>query len=64
MLLELYCSSFPAVAAGTCDWPVTDFLGNKDELLEWTVPGFKCDKKKKGKHGKYRVEIHNGKYST
>ena len=47
MLLELYCSSFSAVAAGTCDWPVTNFLGNKDELLEWTVPGFKCDQKKR-----------------
>ena len=53
-----------------------DLLRNKDELTKWAVSTFKCDQqkgkenmesrsiKKKGKHRKYSVEVHNEKYST
>ena len=41
-----------------------DLLRNKDKSLEeWTAPALQSIKKLE-KHGKYSVEVHNGKYST
>ena len=47
MLLEVYRSSFSAAAACTFNWPMIDFLRNKDEPLEYTAPAFKCDQEKR-----------------
>ena len=47
MLLKVYCSSFSAVAASSFNWPMIDLLRNKDEMLEWTIPAFKCDQEKR-----------------
>ena len=58
----MYCSSFSAFAACTCNFPV-NFLRNQDEILDWTTPAFKC-KQKKGKHGKCSIGVHSGNYST
>ena len=43
----LFHCSFSAVAAGMFNWPIIDLLQKKDELLEWTVHTFKCDKKER-----------------
>ena len=45
--MKVCCSSFSAIAAGTFNWPMIDLLQNKDELLEWIVPAFKCDQQKR-----------------
>ena len=39
---------------------MVDFLQNKDELLDGTILK---SIKKKGKHGKYNVEVNSGNYS-
>ena len=59
MLLKVYCSSFSAVATCTFNWSMVDLLPNKNESLDGTTIN-----KKKGKHGKYNVQVHSGKYST
>ena len=44
---------------------MVDLLRNKDESFDGTVPTFKYDQiRKKGKHGKYSMGVHSGKYST
>ena len=64
LLLKVYCSSFLAVAACTFKWRKSTSYEtmmnslNRQHLLSSAVST------KKGKHGKYRVEVHNLKYST
>ena len=65
MLLKVYCSSFSAVAAGTFDWPMIRHFTNQGWMAWMDSTYFQMQSvKKKGKHGKYSIEIHNGKYST
>ena len=42
-----------------------NLLRSKNESLEYTIPAFHVlSRKKKEKHGKHSVKVHNGKYST
>ena len=46
MLLMVYCSLYSAVAACTFDWTMVSLIQNKDEMLDWIPPTFKCDQQK------------------
>ena len=61
LLKVYYFFSFSAIAAGTFNWPMFDLLRNKDELLEWTVPAFKCDQKKEKEAWKVQCGISQSK---
>ena len=52
-LVKTCCS---VVSTCTFNWPMVDFLQSKDESLDGTAPS----NKRKGKHGKYNVEVHSG----
>ena len=62
-LLKTYCSPFSAVAAGTFNWP-NDRSFTKERWTAWIDSTFFQVQsiKKKGKHVKHSVEVHNGKY--
>ena len=48
-LLEVYFSSFSAVATYTFNWPMVYLLRNRHESLDWIVPAFKYNQlKRKG----------------
>ena len=49
ILLMVYCSLYSAVAACTFNWTMASLIQNKDEMLDWTPPAFKCDQQKKRK---------------
>ena len=64
-LLKVYCYSFLADAGCMFNWQMVDLLGEKGWIVHLDSNSFQVQSvKKKGKHAKYSVEEHSGKYKT